>query len=175
MQFIMFKIKIKFTGTRWPTVNLISVYKGSWCYFSDFCVNLLIHAFLKLYLGKGNLDGKRQITANIIYLVRELYLGDRIGSFLLLDRWVVATLFDFHWMPFSHRSLATSRRCAANNCLYAEAEGAILHATWKVWRMHSEINISCGRGQGILVASPLQEVHITKCGGSEWVRSQKQL
>ena len=33
------------------------------------------------------------ITANIIYLVRELYLGDRIGSFSLLERWVVATLF----------------------------------------------------------------------------------
>ena len=33
------------------------------------------------------------ITANIIYLVRELHLGDRIGSFSLLERWVVATLF----------------------------------------------------------------------------------
>ena len=28
--------------------------------------------------------------------------------------------------------------------------------------MHSEFNISCGRGQGVLVASPLQEVRITK-------------
>jgi len=30
--------------------------------------------------------------------------------------------------------------------------------------MRSEFNISCGSGQGVLVASPLQEVHITKCG-----------
>jgi len=29
------------------------------CYFSDFCVNLLIRAFLKFYLGKGHLDGNR--------------------------------------------------------------------------------------------------------------------
>ena len=33
------------------------------------------------------------ITANIIYLVRELYLGDLIGGFSLLERRVVATLF----------------------------------------------------------------------------------
>ena len=28
--------------------------------------------------------------------------------------------------------------------------------------MHPEFNFSCGRGQGVLVASPLQEVRITK-------------
>jgi len=28
--------------------------------------------------------------------------------------------------------------------------------------MHSELNVSCGKGQGVLVASPLQEVCITK-------------
>jgi len=39
-----------------------------------------------------------------------------------------------------------------------------LHAMKKVWGMCSEFNISCGRGQGVLVASPLQEVCITKCG-----------
>jgi len=32
-------------------------------------------------------------SANIVYLVRELYLGDRIGSFSLLERWVVVTLY----------------------------------------------------------------------------------
>ena len=55
-------------------------------YFSDFCVNILTQAFLKFYLRKGNLDGNIIITANIIYLVRELYLGDRTGSFSLLER-----------------------------------------------------------------------------------------
>ena len=33
------------------------------------------------------------IIANIIYLLQELYLGDRISSFSLLERWVVAALF----------------------------------------------------------------------------------
>ena len=41
--------------------------------------------------------------------------------------------------------------------------------------MRSEFNISCGRGQGVLVASPLQEVWVTKCGGSEWVWFQNWL
>jgi len=41
--------------------------------------------------------------------------------------------------------------------------------------MHSEFNISCGRGQGILVALPQQEVRVTKCGHVEWVRSQNWL
>jgi len=52
-------------------------------------------------------------------------------------------------------------------CLRAEAEGAILHATKKVGGIHLEFNISCGRGQGVLVASPLKGVHITNVGGSE--------
>ena len=30
--------------------------------------------------------------------------------------------------------------------------------------MCSEFNISCGRGQGVLVALPPQEVCVTKCG-----------
>jgi len=30
--------------------------------------------------------------------------------------------------------------------------------------MRSEFNIPCGKGQGVLVASPLQEVRVTKCG-----------
>jgi len=49
-------------------------------YFSDSSVNLLIRAFLKFYLETGNY-GK-----SVIYLVRELYLGDRQGSFSLLER-----------------------------------------------------------------------------------------
>ena len=31
------------------------------CYFRDFCMNLLIRAFLKFYLGKGHLDGNRHL------------------------------------------------------------------------------------------------------------------
>jgi len=31
------------------------------CYFSKFCANLLIHAILKFYLGKGNLDRNRHL------------------------------------------------------------------------------------------------------------------
>jgi len=44
------------------------------------------------------------VTSNIRYLVRELHLGYRIGSFLLLERWVVATLFVEHHFPvfFGH-------------------------------------------------------------------------
>ena len=40
--------------------------------------------------------------------------------------------------------------------------------------MRSEFNISCERGQDVLVASPLQEVQ-QNVGRSEWVRSQKRL
>ena len=139
-------------------------------------VNLLIHAFLKFYLGK-KMEIGIYITANIIYLVWELYFGDRIGSFSLLERWVVAALFVGRHFPSVLWPLAGDvRRITCSFialaldihvfCLRAEAEGAILHATKKVWGMRSEFNISCGRGQGILVALLLQEVHITKCG---WV------
>jgi len=41
--------------------------------------------------------------------------------------------------------------------------------------MRSEFSISCGRGQCVLVSSPLLDVRITKCGRSEWVRSQERL
>jgi len=79
------------------------------------------------------------ITANIIYLERELYLGDHIG------RGDVSCHHTLYWTPFSQCSLATSVRCAATNLfiyssrtryshlLHAEAEGTILHATKKVW------------------------------------------
>ena len=144
------------------------------CYFSDFWVNLLIHAFLKFYLGKCHLDGNRHLF-NIIYLVWELYLGHCIGSFSLLEKWVVATLFvERHFSSVlwplvgDVRQITCSLIALTLNihifCLRAEAEGAILHATKKVWWMRSEFNISCGRGQDILVALPLQEVRITKCG-----------
>jgi len=79
------------------------------------------------------------ITAIIIYLVRELYVRDRIGSFSLLERWVVATLFiechfssvlwplvgDVRWITCSFVALALDIHVF---CLRAEAEGAILHA-----------------------------------------------
>jgi len=115
------------------------------------------------------------ITANIIYLVRELYLGDRIGSFSLLERWVVTAPFVGRHFPSVLWPLAGDvRRITCSFialaldihvfCLRAEAEGAILHTTKKVWGMRSEFNISCGRGQRVLVASPLLDVRITKCG-----------
>ena len=83
------------------------------------------------------------ITANIIYLVRELYLGDRIGSFSLLERWVVAAPFVGRHFPSVLWPLAGDvRRITCSFialaldiyvfCLRAEAEGAILHATKKV-------------------------------------------
>jgi len=116
-------------------------------------------------------------TANIIYLVRELYLGDLIGSFSLLERWLVAALFvgchpsSVLWpLAGDVRRITCSFIALALDilvfCLRAKAEGAIFHTTNKVWGMRSEFIISCGRGQGVLVALPLQEVRITKCG---WV------
>jgi len=44
--------------------------------------------------------------------------------------------------------------------------------------MRSEFNISCGRGQGVLVASRdrlCRKFVLQNVGGSEWVRSQNQL
>ena len=95
------------------------------------------------------------ITANIIYLVQELYLGDRRGSFSLLERWVVATLFvERHlscvlWLLAGDVQRITCSFIALTLdihvfCLCTKAEGAILHATKKVWGMRSEFNISCG-------------------------------
>jgi len=125
------------------------------------------------------------ISANIIYLVRELYLGDSIGSLSLLERWVVVTPYigchfsrvlcllaeDVWQITCSFIALAFDIHVF---CLRAEAEGAILHVTKKIWGMRSEFNISCRRGQGILVASPLQEVHITK-SGQDWMGSIPEL
>ena len=59
--------------------------------------------------------------------------------------------------------------------LRAEAESAILLAMKKVWGMHSEFNISCGRGQGILWLRHSRKFVLQSVGGSEWVRSQNQL
>jgi len=78
------------------------------------------------------------ITANIIYLVRELYLGDRIGSFSLLERWVVATLFyERHFPVF----LTTSGKCEANKLFIYRASSRtrysrLLSACWS-WRCNS--------------------------------------
>ena len=42
--------------------------------------------------------------------------------------------------------------------------------------MHSEFNISCGRSQGVLVASPLQRKFVLQnVGGSEWVDPRNNL
>ena len=121
------------------------------------------------------------ITANIIYLVRELYLGDRIGSFSLLERWVVAALIVGRHFPSvlwplagDVRRITCSFVALALNihifCLHAEAEDAILHAMKKVWEMRSEFNISCGRGQSVLLASAsAQSSYLKIVGSSEWV------
>jgi len=80
------------------------------------------------------------ITANIIYLVRELYLGDH----RLLERWVVAALFvGRHFLSVLWPLAGDVRRITCSFvtlaldihvfCLRAEAEGANLHATKKVW------------------------------------------
>ena len=37
-------------------------------FFSDFCVNLLIHPFLKIYLGKCHLDGNRLVRELLRYI-----------------------------------------------------------------------------------------------------------
>jgi len=91
------------------------------------------------------------ITANIIYLVWELYLGDCRGSFSLLERWVVATLFVEHHFSSVLWPLAGDVRRKTCSfialtldihifCLCAEAAGAILYETKKVWGMRSEFN-----------------------------------
>ena len=96
------------------------------------------------------------ITANIIYLVQELYLGDHIGCR------EVSCHHTLYWTPFSQCPLATSARCAANNLFICSSRtryshlsacwiwrwNNILHATKKVWGMRSEFNISRGMGQG---------------------------
>ena len=127
------------------------------------------------------------ITANIIYLVRELYLGDRVGSFSLLERWVVAAPFVGRHFSSVLWSLAEDvRRITCSFialaldihvfCLRTEAEGAILHTTTKVWGMRSEFSILCGRGQRVLVWLHLCWTFVLQnVGGSEWVRSQKRL
>jgi len=56
------------------------------------------------------------ISANIIYLVRELFLGDHIGSFSLLERSFIVLALDIHVF-----------------CLHVEAEGAIPHAAKGLW------------------------------------------
>ena len=126
------------------------------------------------------------ITANIIYLVRELYLGDHTGIFSLLERWVVAAPFVGRHFPSVLWPLAGDvRRITCSFialaldihvfCLRTEAEGSILHTTKKVWGMRSEFSISCGRGQRVLVASLCWTFVLQNVGGSEWVRSQKRL
>ena len=94
--------------------------------------------------------------------MRELYLGDRQVSLSLLERWVVAKLFvechfpsvlwplagDVQWITCSLIVLTLDIHVFR---LHAEAEGAILYTTKKVWGMHSEFNISCGRGQASLL------------------------
>ena len=96
-------------------------------------------------------------------------LGDHIGCR------EVSCHHTLYWTPFSQCPLATSARCAANNLFICSSRtryshlsacwiwrwNNILHATKKVWGMRSEFNISCGMGQGTLMASPL---HITECG-----------
>ena len=125
-------------------------------------------------------------TANIIYLVRELYLGDRIGGFSLLERWVVTTLFVGRHFPSVLWPLAGDvRRINCSFivlaldihvfCLRAEAEGAILHTTKKVWGMRSEFSIHMGWANASLWLHLRWTFVLQNVGRSEWVRSQKRL
>ena len=86
------------------------------------------------------------ITANIIYVGRELCLGDRVVCSSLLGKRVVTTPFAERHFPTVLFTLASSWRCVVNiTCsftalaldihvfsLRAEAEGALLYATKKV-------------------------------------------
>ena len=83
------------------------------------------------------------ISANIVYLVRELYLGDCIGSFSLLKRQVVVTPdTGRHFsgvlclLAEGVRRITCSFIALALDihvfCLHAEAEGTILHTMKKV-------------------------------------------
>ena len=73
-------------------------------------------------------------------------------------------------MPKDGQGSFSSKRCYDNYWYYVHPKngmasldmsgGAILH-TRKVGGMCSEFNVPCGRGQGVLVASPQQEVQFT--------------
>ena len=148
------------------------------CCFSDFCVNLLIHAFLKFYLRKGNLG----ITANIIYLVRELYLGDCIGSFLMLERWVITALFierhfsSVFWpLAGDVQRITCSFIALALNihvfCLRAEAEGM----QWKRFEECAQnLKFHVGGAKVSLWLHLHRKFVLQNVSRSEWVRSQKQ-
>ena len=79
------------------------------------------------------------------------------------------------WTPFFLYTLAASGRCSANDLfiyssrtrsscllLLPEAEGANLRVTSTVCRMRSEFINVYGRGQGVHVATPLQEVRLLR-------------
>ena len=131
------------------------------------------------------------ITANIIYLVQELYLGDRIhvGSFTLLERWVVTALSvgrhfpgvlwplagDVWRVSCSFIALALDIHVF---CLRAEAEAPILHATKRFEECARKLTfqVGGGGGQGVLVWLCLcREFILQNLGKFEWVRSQKWL
>ena len=73
-----------------------------------------------------------------------------------------------HWTPFFKCTLASSRRCAANNLFIYSSRprySRLVAASWS-WKCNSarnekglrnalriKFNVPCGRGQGVLVAS----------------------
>jgi len=125
------------------------------------------------------------ITANIIYLGWELCLGDRVVFLTAREASCQHTL---RWMPFLSvlwplagdvRRITCSFIALALDIhvfsLRAEAEGAILYATKKVWGMRSELTFHVGRAKVCLWLRLCRKFALQNVGGSEWVRSQNRL
>jgi len=72
-----------------------------------------------------------------MYQVRELCLGDRIGSFSLLE----SCHYTLRWTPFSQCSLAISGRWGNNLFIYSSRTqySCLLSACWS-WRCNSASN-----------------------------------
>jgi len=68
------------------------------CYFSDFCVNLLIQAFKKNYLRKGNLDGNRHLYNCYYHISSARAIFGRLYRQFLAAR-AVSCRRTLHWTP----------------------------------------------------------------------------
>ena len=154
-------------------------------YFSDFCVNLLIRAFLKFCLGKGNLDGNRQLYIYIIYPGRELFMRDRVVCSLLLGKRVVTTPFaerhfsgvlwplagEVRRITCSFIALALNIRVCTCSCVVKLkvqfcTQRKRFEECAQNWTFH------VGRAKASLWLRRSRKFALRNVGGSEWVRSQ---
>jgi len=87
------------------------------------------------------------IIANIIYLLQELYLGDSIGSFSLLERWVVAALFVGRHFALFTSCLRARRSLWEEENVWSQSPGYIgIQFTWRqrpcahpvTWQLHGD-------------------------------------